>query len=83
MIIWIIIWSLQSNASGVADVNAAIAPNISGAPFPRATKVIPAEIISSILFDWIISIGLELKINLNYFNLTRQVIDILLSIDYC
>ena len=32
----------SDDVSAVADVSAAIAPNISAAPFPSATKVIPA-----------------------------------------
>ena len=32
----------SDDVSAVADVRAAIAPNISAAPFPSATKVIPA-----------------------------------------
>ena len=32
----------NDEVSGVAEVKAAIAPNMSGAPFPSATNVIPA-----------------------------------------
>ena len=32
----------KEDVSGVAEVNAAMAPNISGAPLPNATNVIPA-----------------------------------------